>query len=433
MGMNENQPVDEHENPSSCSDCERTHSPVSRRALMRKGGALAAASLLLPTLMRKARGAAHPDEEKMLVVFLRGGADFMNMCVPYGEDAYHAARPQLRVGRPDETGCKVNALDLDGFFGMHPFMAPLMPIYQAGDLAFVHAVGSTDETRSHFSAMNLMQRGRQALGDGSGWLARHLRSRDNENDSALRAVTTSPLVPPFLNGARTTAVHDVAEIGLEANTERAADLRPLLEVMYNDVEDGLQQEANDTFEALDALANLGDGGGSGAGYLESKLGKSFETVARLFKEDVGTEVACIDVYGWDTHAVQGLDEGIQPGLITDLCTNLAAFHGDLGNVWEHTTVVVLSEFGRRLRENGAVGTDHGKGNALMLLGGRVIGGQVYADWPGLEDVDLVGPGDMAVTLDYRDVLAEILRKRMLNDRMDLVFPGHVVREVGLLE
>lgn len=429
--------------PSTTTHCQE-YGRVSRRSFLTRGMASAAALALGPNIValpqwfpRVALADPHvgPAGDTLVCIFLRGGADGLNMVVPHGDDEYYRRRPYLNIPRPDDnTAVNGRTLDLDGFFGLHPALAPLHDIYSAGDMAFVQATGSPDETRSHFEAMDLMERGATTNGDYTGWLARHLASLDTGNSSALRAIGVGEMLPASLTGAvSSTALKSIAEYHLQGSEERMGEMTAVLQSMYNQQQDLLTAAANQTFASIEVLNRIDAEQyvANGRGYAETDFGQALRMVAQLVKADVGVEVACVDLGGWDTHVAQGNAEGIQANLMTELAEGLAAFYEDLQEQTGRVTAVVMSEFGRRVQENGGLGTDHGHGSMMMLLGGGINGGQVFADWPGLQPEQLVGPGDLAVTTDYRDVLGELIHKRLNNPQLPDIFPSYSVNEIGL--
>ncbi len=417
---------------------------VSRRTFLGRGAQSAAALMLgnkivaLPTWMPRISLAdphVGPAGDTLVCIFLRGGADGLNMVVPHGDDEYYSHRPIIGIPRPDDNGASDGrTIDLDGFFGLHPALAPLHDIYAAGDMAFIHATGSPDETRSHFEAMDLMERGATENGDYTGWLARHLATLDSGNSSSLRAVGLGDMLPASLTGAvSSTALQSIADYHLGGRPERVGQMTRLLQTLYEQNQDMLTVAAQQTFASIEVLSQIDTAGyvANGRAYQENEFGQAMRLVAQLIKADVGVEVACIDLGGWDTHVAQGGTVGSMAGLLAELAEGLAAFYEDLQAQMDGVTVVVMSEFGRRLQENGGLGTDHGHGNMMMVLGGGINGGRVYANWPGLHDEQLVGPGDLAVTIDYRDVLGELIQKRLNNPFLPDIFPGYTVNSLGL--
>ena len=419
------------------------YAQVSRRSFLATGMQAAAAMFAGPRLLalpewlpriKLADPHIGPRGDTLVCVFLRGGADGLNMIVPYGDDTYYALRSLLAIPRPDALSISAKTVDLDGFFGLHPALASLTDIYQAGDMAFIHATGSPDETRSHFEAMDLMERGVTQNGDYTGWLARHLGTLDTGNDSALRAVGIGEMLPASLTGTvSATALQAIADYHLQGREERIGDRQALLAALYNQQDDLLTAVAQQTFAAIEVLSKIDTERveANGRVYPEREFGRALQTVAQLIKADVGLEVACVDLAGWDTHVAQGNTEGPMPNLMTQLAEGLAAFYEDLQPMMGSVTLVVMSEFGRRANENGGLGTDHGHGNMMMVMGGGIKGNHVYADWPGLEPEQLTGPGDLTITTDYRDILGELIRKRLNNPQVADIFPGYGVNEVGL--
>ena len=420
------------------------YAEVSRRTFLSRGAQSAAAMLLgnkivaLPTWMPRISLAdphVGPAGDTLVCVFLRGGADGLNMVVPHGDEAYYKHRPLIGIPRPDDNrAADGRTVDLDGFFGLHPALAPLHDVYAADDMTFVHATGSPDESRSHFEAMDLMERGATENGDYTGWLARHLATLDSGNSSSLRAVGIGDMLPASLTGAvSSTALQSIADYHLGGRPERVGQMSRLLQTLYKQNQDMLTAVAQQTFASIDILSKIDTVGyvANGRSYQENEFGQAMRMVAQLIKAEVGVEVACIDLGGWDTHVAQGGTTGPMASLMAELADGLAAFYEDLQPQMNNVTVVIMSEFGRRLQENGGLGTDHGHGSMMMVLGGGINGGQVFANWPGLHEEQLVGPGDLAVTTDYRDVLGEIIQKRLNNPLLPSIFPGYTVTPLGL--
>jgi len=366
-----------------------------------------------------------PRGDVLVVIFLRGAADVLNMVVPHGEDAYYLLRPALGIPRPDDSHARKEerSLDLDGFFGLHPALQPLLDAWQAEQLAIIHACGAPDESRSHFKAMELMERGvDNERGPASGWIGRHLAALNTGNSSPLRAVGMGARPQRSLSGSvPASALLSIADYHLGADPRALRQMRAALSTVYQD--DVLGQDTLSIMDALQKLDPLNYHSPS-TPYPDTEFGLALKQTAMLIKADVGLEVSAIDLGGWDTHFAQGSVSGLMPNLMQDLAGGLAAFHADMVDHISQLTVVTMSEFGRRASENGSLGTDHGHGSLMMLLGGSVHGGKVYGKWPGLREGQLVGPGDLAVTTDYRDVLSEILTKRLNNPAVHEVFPDH---------
>ena len=367
-----------------------------------------------------------PRGDTLVVVFLRGAADVLNMVVPHGEDAYYQLRPSLGIARPDDSKTKKEerTVDLDGFFGFHPNLSPLLEAWQSEQLAIIHACGAPDESRSHFKAMELMERGvDDERGPASGWIGRHLASLNTGNTSPLRAVGMGTRPQRSLSGSvPVSALRSIADFHLGGDARALQQMRLALNTVYeNDVMGQDTLSIMDTLETLDPLTYTAS---RSAKYPDTEFGLALKQTAMLIKAEVGLEVSAIDLGGWDTHFAQGSTNGLMPNLMKDLADGLAAFHADMADHMNQLTTVTMSEFGRRASENGSLGTDHGHGSMMMVLGGNVNGGKVHGEWPGLREGQLIGPGDLAVTTDYRDVLAEILVKRLNNPALEAIFPQY---------
>lgn len=363
-----------------------------------------------------------PRGDTLVVVFLRGAADALNMVVPHGEDAYYAMRPTLGIPRPNDLKSKKEerTVDLDGFFGFHPNMQPLLEAWQSRQLAIIHACGAPDESRSHFKAMELMERGvDDERGPASGWIGRHLATLNTGNPSPLRAVGMGTRPQRSLSGAvPVSALRSIVDYHFGGDQRALQQIRAALNYVYQG--DKLGQ---DTLSIMDTLQNLDPFKyNSPVTYPDTEFGLALKQTAMLIKAEVGLEVSAIDLGGWDTHFAQGAARGLMPNLMKDLAEGLTAFHADMFDHMSKITTVTMSEFGRRAYENGSLGTDHGHGSMMMVLGGNVDGGKAHGEWPGLQEGRLIGPGDLAVTTDYRDVLSEILVKRLNNPAVTDVFP-----------
>jgi uncharacterized protein (DUF1501 family) len=366
----------------------------------------------LPASLTGLTLAADPGATRTLVVvFLRGGADGLSIAPPLGDPDYRRLRPLLAIDRRD-------ALPLDGFFGLHPLLSPLGRCWQDGQLALVHATGSDDSTRSHFQAQDLMEHGGATV--AGGWLGRWLQAAAATEGptGGLSALSLGPLLAESLRSAPTASVlQSLDDLGLGPD---AAALRPALQDLYAD-DAQLGAAATQACAALDRLATLRGAPyrpAAGADYPADPFSQGLLLLARLIKAGVGLQAATIDLPGWDGHA-------LQPTLIAPLLQSLggglAAFAADLGPLLATTSVVVMTEFGRRVGENSALGCDHGRGGACLVLGGGVAGG-VHGRWPGLTDTALDGPGDLAVTTDYRDALAPVLLRHGPPAALAAAFP-----------
>ena len=413
---------------------------LSRRDLFRVGG-VAAALHTLPGWMPRlafAQPYNNPRGDVMVVVFLRGGADSLNMIVPHGDDLYYAARPRLAIPRPDTSGSDPKAVDLDGFFGLHPALAPLLPIFQGGEMRAIHATGSPHGNRSHFEAMDFMERGVTDHHGGmtTGWVARHLATLDTGNLSPVRGVGWGTAVQTALMGAPSTAaLQSIIDYHLAGDAEFAARMTQSLMSLYRIGDESLYQTAQNTQAAINIIAGVDYASyvpRHGATYAEDEFSLALRQTAALIRADVGLEVACVDLGGWDTHTQQGGVEGNHARLMGQLANGLAAFHQDMGVDMSKVSVVVMSEFGRRLNENANNGTDHGQGGAMLVMSGSLVAPDpVVARWAGLTPDVLTDGEDLAITIDYRDILSEILLKRLNNPGVEQIFPEYTFEDIGL--
>lgn len=418
-----------------------TISQLTRRDFLQglAGGAMATAVWpgWLPRLAF-APPQTNPRGDVLVVLFLRGAADALNMVLPHGEEAYYRARPSIAIARPDHASVPdaARAIDLDGFFGFHPALRPLLEPWQAGPLGIIRACGAPDDSRSHFKAMALMERGiDDERGPASGWINRHLASYNTGNNSPIRAIGLGGALPRSLYGAvPATAMRSIVDFHLSGDEKRAQQMYTVLRGLYQGA-DELSAIGQETLGVIDTLTKLDPTGyipGGGAVYPESDFGHSLRQIAMLIKAEAGLEVAAIDLGGWDTHFGQGGSTGLMAGLLADLGQGLAAFYRDMVTYMGQISLVVMSEFGRRVFENASLGTDHGHGTLMLLLGGHVTGGKVLGAWPGLSAASLFGPGDLAVTTDYRDVLMEVVQVRLRNTAVADVFPHYQAVQRGFV-
>jgi uncharacterized protein (DUF1501 family) len=408
----------------------------TRRVFM-KGGALGLLGIGLGGiphfLVRTARAQDAAARPKVLIaVFQRGAVDGLSMVVPHGDPDYYGARGNIAIARP-ATGQPDTTLDLDGFFGLHPAMAPLKPLWDARRLALVHACGSPDTTRSHFDAQDYMESGTPGVkSTADGWLARGLQSTPRAGASPFRAVAMGSQLPRVLRGeAGAVAMNSIGDFDVKAEqragTLGAVDARRGFESMYEQgVRDLLYGTGRETFEAVKILRAASPQRltpANGAQYPRGRFGESIKQIAQLIKAEVGVEVAFADVGGWDTHAGQGNERGQLAARLTDFAQGLAALDRDLGARMDDVVVLTMSEFGRTVRENGNRGTDHGHATAMLVLGGPVRGGRVHGRWPGLRRDQLFEGRDLAVTTDFRHLFAEIAHRHLGVPATAPLFPG----------
>jgi uncharacterized protein (DUF1501 family) len=411
---------------------------LSRRSFLKSlgiAGIIGISKSLFPSWMPSlAFGQPGADQgDILIVIFLRGGMDGLSAVVPYFEAAYYDARPTQHVP-------EASVIDLDGRFGLHPAMLPLKELYDDGVLGVIHAAGSPNDTRSHFDAMQFMEYGTPGEKSiGTGWLGRYLQLTAERNQSPFRAIGMGQMVAQSLRGpVSPLAIKSIADFHFKGRESELVRLQQSLAALYqiDAPEDLLGSNAAlvfDTAEMLQQLSAEPYTPQRGSRYPNSEFGQGLKQIAQLIKADVGLEVACIDLGGWDTHEGQGTLDGTFAGLLGELSSGLHALYTDLSEQMQGITVVAMSEFGRCLKENASAGTDHGHGNVMLLLGGGVKGRQVYCDWPTLAPAALSG-GDLAVTTDYRDVLAEVLQERLGSEGEALaqIFLRHRVRQLGVL-
>jgi uncharacterized protein (DUF1501 family) len=355
---------------------------------------------------------AGPRGDIVVNVFLRGGLDGLSAVAPYQEANYYDARPSTAIAAPDST--KANARDrllrLDDQFGLHPALAALYPLYESKQLGLVTAAGSGDRTRSHFEAMSLMERGTGNAGDAgsNGWMARLLAARETTG-SPLRAVAFATTMPDTLRGATDAlALESLAQFKLDGDAQA-------IRAMYSTGGDVLTTSGRETLRVLESLESTDSAKfrpQNGAVYPDTELGRGLQQTATLIRSEIGLELAFLERSGWDTHVAQGGSTGLLATMLTDVAQSLAAFSQDLGTEMTRVSVVVQTEFGRRVAENAGLGTDHGRASVMFLMGGGFVGGKVHGTFPGLSKEILEGPGDVPVTTDYRQVWSEVLTKRV---------------------
>ncbi len=402
----------------------------SRRYFMKQGGIAMVGLSTVPAFLQRAIASTPAEGKKQLVVlFQRGAADGLNIVVPFGEPNYYRMRPTIGIPQPKRGGADA-ALDLDGFFGLHPSLAPFVPMFQKSQLAIVHAAGSPDPTRSHFDAQDYMESGTPGVkATEDGWLDRAIGTIPEENASPFRAVAMGPNLPRMLRGSTgAIALPDLRQFKVQPQSAAMANVvEGGFEAMYaQSVDHALHGTGAETFEAIDLLKKIDMSKyppENGADYPKSPLGQRLQQVAVMLKAKIGTEVVFVDCGGWDNHVNEGGVQGQLSNLLKDLGQTLAAFHQDMGDRMGEVVVVTMSEFGRTAKENGNRGTDHGHANCMFVMGGDVKGGQVYGKWPGLENHQLNEGRDLMLTTDFRTVVSEILAKHNGVKQLNAVFPG----------
>jgi len=433
---------------------------LSRRAFVR-GGSLALLALGLPpdfltrSLLAQPATSSAARKKTLICIFQRGAVDGLNMVVPFGEKAYYTRRRATAIPAPVRDG--TGALDLDGFFGLHPSLKPLHELYGRKELAIVHAVGSPNPTRSHFDAQDFMESATPGVkSTKDGWLNRVLGNTDCADCTgrslkdgaahsadhaagqtgmastfhpALRGVAMGASMPRALRGQQPAlAIADLERFGVGGGRDAAA--QTAFERIYGtDGGDLVTDAADDAFEAariLKAANPLQYRSANGVEYPNGDFGRSLRQIAQLIKSDVGVEIAFADIGGWDTHQAQGAVQGQLANRFNELSRGIRALYDDLGDRMDDVVIMTMSEFGRTVAENGTGGTDHGHANCMMIMGGTVSGGRILGDWPGLEREQLYEGRDLNVTTDFRDVFAEVASRHLRTKNLERVFPGHTI-------
>ncbi|MBC8161197.1 MAG: DUF1501 domain-containing protein [Roseiflexaceae bacterium] len=390
-----------------------------------------------------------PDQI-FVMVFLRGGCDALSLVTPYDDGVYVNKRggdpskwDSLVVKDPLTIDPRNAAFGATSSFGLHPKAAPFKELYDAGKLAIVHACGLDDSTRSHFDAMDFIERG--TPGDkttGQGWLSRHL-SVIGESASLLPTISAGSNAPASLLGYNESVVmSDINNYGLSGPYRYNSSTNPAMLNVINDLYQGsgaFVDAGKRALEVINAIQDLKNQNGgknlsytpdAGVLYPNGGLAGSLKLLAQVIKLNMGLRIATVDFGGWDTHDNQGTNGGYYSNQVATLTSALHAFYNDLPAYRDRLNIVVMSEFGRRLGRNGGIGTDHGHGGAMFVLGGKVNGGKMYGSWPGLQNLDQ--NQDLRTTTDYRAVLGELLASRMGNNKLSTVFPGLKADAAGKL-
>jgi uncharacterized protein (DUF1501 family) len=395
---------------------------MDRRIFLKSGGMAMLSLGFAPGFLTRA-AAAGTRGRLLVVIFQRGAVDGLNMVVPYGESEYYRLRPSIAVSRPGAGDAA--AIDLDGFFALHPRLAPLLPYWRSRTLAVVHACGSPARTRSHFEAQDFMETATPGIRTTrDGWLNRYLNVQQ-AGRNPLRGVAVTRQMPRSLQGAAPAlAIGSVDEFVIRGGSGTQ------LQAAYAGTRDGLLgllgREAFDAMRTLEQSTSAQYRPARGAEYPPSAFGRAMQEIARIAKADVGLEVAFTESGNWDHHVAEGGASGGQlASRLDDLARGMAALAADLGERMADTIILTMSEFGRTVAENGTRGTDHGHGNAMLVLGGPVRGGSVFGRWPGLTEQDRFEGRDLAVTTDFRDVFSDILRGHLgaRPESVARVFPG----------
>ena len=372
-------------------------------------------SLLLP-IGRNAwavtTNSADDTKRKLIVIMLRGAVDGLNVVAPYGDANYARLRPSIGLARPGREG---GAIDLDGYFGLHPALDDIRPLWEQKKLAFVHASGSPDASRSHFDAQDYLESGTPGeKGTQDGWLNRLLMTLPG-TATPTRAISIGPVMPRILSGHATATNLASGAAGTRANLldrprisgafDQLYENNPRFSKAYIDA----KASHKEVMEAsVDTEMHIADGGAP----LPNGFSSDAARLAVLMRKDPNIQCVFIPLGGWDTHANQGAAKGQLANRLAALGSGLSTLAQRLGPMFDDTTIVVMSEFGRTAKENGNGGTDHGHGNVMWLLGGSVVGGKVHGDWQGIGDAQLHEGRDVPVTTDFRTVLAQVAERHL---------------------
>ena len=410
---------------------------MNRRFFLKSGGialasigvSLSAPTFLERTVFGQSSNAVTGGRRKTLIaIFQRGAVDGLNMVVPFGESNYYELRPNIAIPKPAKANSEA-AVDLDGFFGIHPALSPFKPLWDSKRLAIVHASGSPDNTRSHFDAQDYMESATPGLkATSDGWLNRYLQSKEDPQRSLFRAVSMTQTMPRVLQGrAPALAISNLSDFTIRAGRSSASIQGGFEEIYGAQANDALAGMGRETFEAVNYLKKVNPGQykpENGAQYPRNQFGNSLLQIAQLIKAGVGLEVAFTDIGGWDTHVNEGSSRGQLANLLQQFSSGIAAVYTDLGQRMDDVVILTMSEFGRTVRENGNRGTDHGHANAMFVLGNSVRGGKIYGQWPGLESHQLYEGRDLALTTDFRDVFGEIAARHLGTSNLKQVFPNY---------
>jgi uncharacterized protein (DUF1501 family) len=398
---------------------------MKRRTFLKCGACSLVALAGPPRFLVRTAAAAESKGKALVAVFQRGAVDGLGMVVPHGDPGYAAARSAIAL-KPPKAGERDRAIDLDGFFALHPALAPLVPLWENRSLAVVHACGSPDTTRSHFDAQDYMESGTPGVkSTQDGWLARAVRALP-ATPAPFRAVALGPALPRALQGdAGAVAMQSIERFDVRATGDGDMARRGFESLYAQAARDLLSGTGRETFAAVKLLRSADAARiapANGAEYPRGQFGEAMSQIARLVKANVGLEVAFADMQGWDTHVGQGAEQGQLALRLREFGGALAAFAQDLGDRMADVVVLTMSEFGRTVAENGNRGTDHGHATAMLVLGGPVRGGRVYGRWPGLARERLFEGRDLAVTTDFRALFAEVAGRHLGAPAAPL-FPG----------
>jgi uncharacterized protein (DUF1501 family) len=409
------------------------YNELSRRGFVSTAATLMAASTLPAWLPKVVLAESAASRDIIVSVFLRGGSDGLSMVYPFTDTNYYTGRPTIAIPQPDSSAA-TRGIALNGAFATSQAMSALVPAFQAGQLLWVHGAGLTNTTRSHFDAQRFIEVGKAADPNlVTGWLGRHLAtSTPMRTGNPLRALGISGGLARTLVGApNTLPIPNPAVFGLGGDAATRAARAEWLRNDYAGVEQSIGAPALDALNTVDLLTRIDFNGyrpAGGATYPTSNFGRGMRATAALIKADIGIEAIQLDIGGWDTHAAQDPLAGSMFRTMQDLANTLAAFHADViaGGTTYNVTVVAISEFGRNVRENGSRGTDHGRATAMLVMGPSIAGGRVLTqNWQPLARENLEIGQDLRVNIDHRDILAEIVSRRLMNSNLSTIFPDFV--------
>jgi len=432
---------DQHDADCGCQE----YNELSRRQFLATSAGVSAAAFFPAWLPKIVMAKNYSSTRDIIVsVFQRGGADGLSLCVPFADPNYYTSRSTIAIPRPDSSSTN-KGIDLDGFFMFPQAMAGgaagtggLIPAFKASDLLIVHATGQLNNSRSHFDAQRYMEVGKPV--DPSlvtGWLGRHLASIPPlKPDAPLRGLGVAAGLQKTLVGApKTLPIADPTNYSIGGSATTQPQRVAFLQGDYAGADEPLHSAALDAANTVGLLKAVNFAGyvpANGAVYPNSSFGRALRSVAVLIKNDVGIEAAQVDLGGWDTHSSQDPIAGSMFRTMQDFSNSLAAFYADVIATGYSVTVVSVSEFGRNVRENGSQGTDHGRGTVMFAMGKGIVGGrELTKNWPGLAREKLADGQDLQVTVDYKDILAEIVQRRLGNPNLDVVFPTWVPTMLGV--
>jgi len=423
---------DQHDADCGCQE----YNELSRRQFLATSAGVSAAAFFPAWLPKIVMAKNYASTRDIIVsVFQRGGADGLSLCVPFADPNYYTSRSTIAIPRPDSSSTN-KGINLDGFFmfpqamaGGAAGMGGLIPAFKASDLLVVHATGQLNNSRSHFDAQRYMEVGKPV--DPSlvtGWLGRHLASIPPlKPDAPLRGLGVAAGLQKTLVGApKTLPIADPTNYSIGGSATTQPQRVAFLQGDYAGADEPLHSAALDAANTVGLLKAVNFAGyvpANGAVYPNSSFGRALRSVAVLIKNDVGIEAAQVDIGGWDTHSAEDPIAGSMFRTMQDFSNSLAAFYADVIATGYSVTLVSVSEFGRNVRENGSQGTDHGRGTVMFAMGKGIVGGRVLTkNWPGLAREVLADGQDLQVTVDYKDILAEIVQRRLGNPNLDVVFP-----------